>query len=240
MAFAVSDTVSGIDSDSGSSAGMSTMSDHELATNGWQDGRQAPIGYWRIPDDRMKRGRITMILYGQNSETREDIEAGVKLRKYGTYKTDAGQGGWQPWQDPYLAILQRNGLHEFDAQQILDLGWHRPPARNAKDSHKHIWKPIQALIDLGEDREEAILKFMPQLKGYDLKDYVCEFCPNRKFSQLAHLKNHESLMHKDHVLSRGIQEAIVNAQRENGGGQDAVAAAILELAKQLTVTKAAK
>lgn len=239
MATAI-DEISSIDSDVQRESGFANVGDAELVAKGWNDPKNAPLGYWRIPDDRMSRGRITTLLYGQNALERLERGDGIQLRRYGTYRSDGPTGSWHPWMDPFLAIVQKGGLHEFDAQQIIDLGWHRPPKRNAKDSHKIVWKPVQALIDLGTDQDEAVRTIMPQLKGRDLKDYACEFCPNRvPFSELAHLKNHESLMHKDHVLSRGIQEAIVNAQKETGSGQGEIVNAILELVKQMAASQPA-
>jgi hypothetical protein len=240
MAIAIEDAVAGIDSDSSYESGFASLGERELQAKGWNDPRNAPIGYWRIPDDRMPRGRITMLQYGQNALERIEREAGVQLRNYGTYKSDGGIGAWKPWTDPFLGIVQRNGLAEFDAQQIVDLGWHRPPTRQSKDSHRAAWKPVQALIDDGMSQDDAVKTVMPQLRGRTLKDYICEFCPSRRFNTLANLKSHESLMHKDHVLSRGIQEAIVNSQKENGGGQEKIVEAILTLVQQLAGNKVAE
>lgn len=234
MALRVED----LDLDGQYEAGVNSLSEAELVAKGWNDPRAAPIGYWRIPDARMTRGRVTLLQYGMNALER--LERGhQQLRAYGTYKSDNGPGGWVPWQDPYLGIVQRDGLREFDAQQILDLGWYRRPGRMAKQSHREVWKRIQTLIDDGMTEEVAVRTVLPQLREHDLRTYVCDYCPDRQFASAALVRRHESLAHREDVRSREIRDSISEALRESGANQGSVVTAIEHLVQAMAAQQAA-
>lgn len=219
-----------VDADVGGSLdGYSELSEAQMVAKGWSDPRAAAVGYWRIPDDRMPRGRITLSQCGINAyeRTRRDY---VELTKYGTFKSNGGPGSWQPWRDPWLGIVQsrRNGLAEFDAQQIIDLGWHRRPKRSDHESHKQIWRKIDDLMERGLDERAALDRVFPQLVGIEFTDVGCGLCPGRVFANTDLLHRHESIVHKEAVASRQTREAISLAVSEAGGDNAKLMAVITE------------
>lgn len=225
-----------VDLDTQYAEGVNTVSEIETA-NRWTDPRNAALGYWRVPDDRMPRGRITLLQYGHNSMERID-RGHQRLPRYGTYKSDGGAGAWKPWQDPFLGIVQRDGLREFDAQQLIELGWYRAPGRLAKSSHRELWKKVTAAMDLGLTQEDAVIHVMPQLAGHDLGEYRCEICPDRVFSSTQLLRRHEALSHPEDVRSREIRDSVAGAIRESGGNQQSVVEAIEALVRQMAMQQA--
>lgn len=234
MAIRVEDV--DVNSDSQYMDGVNTFSEIETAKR-WSDPRNAPLGYWRIADNRMTRGRITLLPYGHNSMER--IERGyLALRRYGTYKSDGGASAWKPGNDPFLGIVQAGGLAEFDAQQLIDLGWYRKPGRNAKSSHLEVWKKVTAAMEQGLSQEDAVLKVMPQLEGRDLGEYQCELCPDRVFASRTLLRRHESMSHPEDVRSREIRDSVAGAIRESGSNQTSVIDAIEALVKQMAMQQA--
>lgn len=217
-----------------SASDSQVMSEQDLVARGWNDPRVSPLGYWRIPDDRMTDTgfRITILQYGANSNERTE-RGHEKIPRYGTYKANDSMGQWRPWTDPYLAIVQRGGIREFDAQQIIDLGWQWRPTRQAKDSHKQLWKAVDAAMAGGLSETDAIYAVMPQLRGRDLTAYLCEFCPGRKFPSSASLHSHQANRHEANVRSKEIQNAITGAMKQSNGGNDELKQAMAVILKLL-------
>lgn len=174
----------------------------------------APMGYWRKPD-----GHIILSQYGENGTERKLDRGFTRLgARYGTYSSSAiGES-----KDPLYPLVAKGGLVEMPAEQIIQLGWHRRPDRNARRSHRLVESLIeQAMQQHGTDRESARLLVMPQLTGHDLTDYLCAACPGRWFTSEGAVLNHESVMHKDAVQSRSIGMAVAQAQ---GGSAPSIAA----------------
>lgn len=231
-----------IDGEIGTIDGVADVDAARLITHKWNDPRAGSLGYWRLPDDRMPRGRISLLQYGRNASDRLDREI-EQLRKYGAYKSNDRPGSWQPWKDPFLALVQRNGLPEFDAQQLVDLGWHRRPGRNAYQSHREIWRKVDELIERGMDEIDARNRVMPQLIEHDVADVSCELCPGKTFSGLSPrvataLKHrHDSIVHKEEVRSRETRDAIAQAVSESGGQNADLMAVIAEAIKMLAANQ---
>lgn len=222
----------------GSIDGFQELPESRLITSRWNDPRAGSVGYWRVRDDRMTRGRITLLPYGRNAGERQDREQDyVQLRRYGSYKSNDAPGSWQPWRDPFLAIIQRGGIVEFDAQQIKDLGWHRRPVRNAYQSHRELWAKIDALMATGLSEREAIDQVMPALAGVIFEDAPCELCPGKIFSSLALKHRHDSIVHKEEVRSRETREAIAQAISESGGQNADLLSAITQAIQALAANQ---
>lgn len=212
-----------VDDDVGQIEGFTELAESRIVPPLWNDPRAATVGYWRCRDDRMPRGRITLLQYGRNAVERQDRESDYEqLRRYGQYKPNDKAGAWQPWRDPFLAIVQRGGLKEFDAYQLVELGWHRRPGRNAYQSHREVWRLIEAEQARGLDEREAVRAVLPQLAEHEFADVPCELCPGKTFSALSQaaavaLKHrHDSIVHKEEVRSRETREAIAAAISESG------------------------
>lgn len=225
-----------VDTEVASISGVSELTDQQMRAKGWltTDPREAPVGYWRLPDDRMERGRITLSQYGRNADDQLDREGYTRLRQYGTYKSNGGPGAWQPWRDPWLGIVQRNGLREFDRQQIIDLGWHRRPKRSDHESHRQVWQRIDALMtERGLTEREAIDRVFPQLVGVEFTDVGCNLCPGRIFATMAQKHKHDAVAHKEEVRSRETREAIAAAISESGQSNAELLAALTNVVTML-------
>lgn len=208
-----------VDAEVSNLSGVTELTDQQMRVKGWltTDPREAPLGYWRLPDARYPRGRITISQYGRNADDQIDREGYQRLRQYGTYKSNGGPGTWQPWRDPFLAIVQRDGLREFDAEQIIELGWHRRARRSDHDSHKAIWQRVDRLMaERGLSERQALDAVFPQLAGRELADVGCSLCPGRMFATLDQKHRHEAFAHKEEVRSRETRDAIAMAISESG------------------------
>lgn len=180
---------------------------------------EAPLGYWRKPD-----GYIILSQYGENG-TEKKLDRGFERlgSKYGSYAS-AGTRTWHPSQDPLYPLVAKGGIVEMPAKQIRELGWHRPPDRAAKASHRTLEAQIQRVMqERVLPREEALLVVAPQLRGVDLTDYSCAACPGRWFPSEAAMLAHESVVHRDAVQSRSIGNAVAAAQAGQSGAADQTA-----------------
>lgn len=211
---------------------VGTLSGHESA-------------YWKTPATHPNQaGFVTTLPIGANAVERF-FNGWITLQpQYGAFNMAQGADGWSVKDDPYLRIIQRGGLKEFPAQQVVNLNWHRRPGRLSKRSHKLIWERIDALIGQGASETEAILAAIPQLREEQLQSWGCEFCPDRVFNEEIHLKRHESVMHADDVRSRETREGLKMALREGagvGGGQlpEMLITALASIAKDSKETQAA-
>lgn len=207
----------------------------------WSDPVRAGVSYFRIPDRRMERGRITLMENGQNAMERVMYREYVMLQRYGGYHGASHPADWQRV-DVYLGIIQRGGIHEFDAQQIIDLCWHYRPGRDATDSHRLIWRDIDRYIDQGMSEQDAVYTVMPQLVGRDLTIQTCEACgPERRFSTAESVRQHRAIMHKADVQTLGTRDAIAQAiqQGSSGGGADMTQLidVMTQLVQQLAATQ---
>jgi hypothetical protein len=187
----------------------------------WSDPVRAGVSYFRVPDRRMERGRITLLENGQNASERVMYREYVILNRYGGYHGASHPADWQRV-DVFLGIIQRGGIHEFDAQQLVDLCWHYRPGRDATDAHRLIWRDIDRYIGQGMTEADAVYTVMPQLVGRDLTIQTCEACgPERRFSTAESVRQHRAIMHKSDVQTLGTRDAIAQAiQQGNGGGAD--------------------
>lgn len=188
---------------------------------------EAPLGYWRKPN-----GHIILAQYGENG-TEKKLDRGFERlgSKYGSYAS-AGTRTWNPATDPLYPLVAKGGLREMPGEQIKLLGWHRPPDRTAKASHRAVEEMVQRVVaERRCERIEGVLTVMPQLLGMDLSDYVCAACPGRWFPTEAAMLAHESVMHKDAVQSRSIGSAVAQAQARQGAeaASDASTDALLTL-----------
>lgn len=217
----------------------------QRTADNWQDPVRAGLSYYRVPDRRMPRGRITLLQNGMNAMEMMEYRAYQSLRaQYGGYKSANQVGDWQR-SDPYLGIVQRRGLHEFDALQIHENKWHHAPSQDATTTHLVIWQQITARIDAGADRESAILAVLPQLAGWDLAEYPCSLCPRRvggPFATLDGLESHRSVMHRENVQTEGTRDAVAAALQTSGGDMtkliEALSAVAAGLAAQQVATAA--
>lgn len=222
---------------------VTEYSERQMVAKGFStaDPREARLGYWRLPDDRMERGRIVIAQYGRNADDQIDIDGHQRLRRYGEYKSNGGPGAWQPWRDPWLGIVQRNGLREFDRQQIIDLGWHRRPKRSDHESHKQIWQRVDALMtEQGMAEREALDRVFPQLAGVAFTDAGCNLCPARVFANLEQKHKHDAVAHKEEVRSRETREAIAAAISESGQSNTELLSALTNVVTMLAQGQAAE
>jgi hypothetical protein len=195
----------------------------------WQDPVRAGVSYFRVPDRRTARGRITLLENGANAMERVMYREYVMLQRYGGYHGANHPADWQR-NDPYLGIIQRGGIHEFDAEQILDLTWQYRPGREATQSHRILWEQIDALIAQGVPEADAILTVIPQLAGRDLTIQTCEACgPDRRFRDAESVRQHRSIMHKDDVQTVGTRDAIAQALQSSGGNMDQLITVMAQL-----------
>ncbi len=208
----------------------------------WSDPVRAGLSYYRVPDQRMPRGRITLLQNGNNAIEMIEYRDYQSLRsRYGGFKSANQIGDWQR-NDPYLGIVQRNGLHEFDPQQVHDLKWHHAPTRDSSTSHLVIWQRIQARLDAGMDREAAILAVLPQLEGWDLAEYPCALCPGRvggAFATPETLEAHRSVMHKENVQTEGTRDAVSAALQTSGSNMGDLVSALTLLVEQMAAQQVA-
>lgn len=186
----------------------------------WRDPIRSGVAYFRIPDQRMPRGRIALLQNGQNAMERVMYRGQVMLNRYGDYRGAGHPADWQHT-DPYLAIIQRGGGFEFDAAQIIDLQWHYRPDIAATRSHRLIWDEIDRLIRQGASEDDAVLEVVPQLAGVDRTIQTCEACgPDRRFRDAESVRMHRSIMHPSDVQSVGTREAIAQALQAGGGSME--------------------
>lgn len=224
-------------------AGLTELDERTQRTaDNWQDPVRAGLSYYRVPDRRMQRGRITMLQNGNNAMEMIEHRGYQSLRStYGGYKSANQIGDWQRT-DPYLGIVQRGGLHEFDAQQIHDLKWHHQPTDDSGTTHRLIWLKIQQQMALGLDHDTAVLAVLPQLAGWDLAEYPCKLCPNRvggAFTSAQSLEGHRSVVHKENVQTEGTRDAVAAALSTAGSGTTDLVAAITALVQQMATQQAA-
>lgn len=186
----------------------------------WRDPVRAGVAYFRAPDERMPRGRIILQQNGQNATERVMYRGWTMLRQYGDYHGAGHPADWQHT-DPHLAIIQRGGIVEFDAPQILDLQWHYRPGPGATRSHLLLWREIDRLIDQGMTEDDAVATVMPQVAGVDRTVRTCEACgPDRRFRDAESVRAHRSVMHPDDVQAVGTREAISQALQSGTGGME--------------------
>lgn len=205
----------------------------------WTDPVRAGVSYFRIPDRRMERGRITLMENGANAMERVMYREYTMLQRYGGYHGASHPADWQRV-DVYLGIIQRGGLHEFDAQQIIDLCWHYRPGRDATDSHRLIWRDIDRLIDQGLSEQDAVYTVMPQMAGRDLTIQTCEACgPERRFSTAESVRQHRAIMHKADVQTLGTRDAIAQAIQQGSGGGAGDMTQLIDVMTQLVQQLAA-
>ena len=205
----------------------------------WQDPVHAGVSYFRIPDARMERGRITLLENGANATERVMYRDYAMLSRYGNYHGANHPADWQRT-DVYLGIIYSGGLHEFDAEQIMDMTWHYRPGRDASQSHRLIWEKIDRLVAEGYEESEAVYAVMPQLAGRDLTVQTCEKCgPRRFFRDAEAVRSHRSIMHKDDVQTMGTRDAIAQALQAGGGNMDQLITVMAQLVEQLAAQNAA-
>jgi hypothetical protein len=199
----------------------------------WSDPVRAGVSYFRVPDRRMPRGRITLLENGQNATERVMYREYQILQRYGGYRGANHPGDWQRT-DVYLAIVMQGGLHEFDPEQILEMTWHVRPNNDSSRSHRVIWEKIDALIASGLSEQQAIVAVFPQLDGRDLTPAFCEACPGRLFKDAEAVRGHRSVMHKEDVQTMGTRDAIAQAlvTGGNGAGLDRLADAMTAMLDQ--------
>lgn len=184
----------------------------------WSDPVRAGVSYFRVPDDRMPRGRITLMQNGQNATERVMYRDYQLLRQYGGYHGASHPADWQR-NDVYLGIIADGGIGEFDAEQILDMTWHYRPGRNASESHRLIWRAIDRLTAQGMLEADAVYAVMPQIEGHDLTVQTCEKCgPEKRFRDAEAVRHHRAVMHKDDVQTLGTRDAIASAIQAGGSG----------------------
>lgn len=200
----------------------------------WADPVRAGVAYFRVPDRRMARGRITLLENGQNATERVMYRDYQLLRQYGSYHGANHVGDWQR-NDVYLGIVLDGGLGEFDAEQVQELCWYVRPGRDASESHRVIWQQIDRLIAQGMSEQDAVLAVLPQMAGRDLAEYTCEACgTDRHFPGPDALRQHRSVMHKEDVQTLGTRDAIAQALTAAGGGAglDRLAEAMTQMVEQ--------
>lgn len=203
----------------------------------WLDPIRAGLAYYRMPDKRMPRGRIVLLQNGMNAMEMIQYRDRQALSRYGGYHGANQINDWQRT-DPFLGIVQRGGIHEFDAEQILELGWHFEPGDGAGGAHRFLWARIWPRIDAGESREEAVCAVMPQLEGHDLADYPCALCPGRHFIRAEHRDAHRSVMHKENVQTEGTRDAVAAALATSGSNMGDLVSAITLLVEQMAAQRA--
>lgn len=205
----------------------------------WSDPVRAGVSYFRIPDQRMTRGRITLLENGGNATERVMYRDYVMLRQYGGYHGANHPADWQR-NDVYLGIIQRGGIHEFDTHQIMDMTWHYRPGKTASRSHQIIWAEIDTLIARGMAEDDAVLKIMPQLAGIDRTIQTCEKCGgDRRFRDAESVQQHRSIMHPDDVQTLGTRDAIAQAIQAGGGNMDRLIDVMAALVEQLAAQNTA-
>lgn len=176
---------------------------------------EAPMGYWKKPTD----GSVFLAQYGENGLDHKLKRDFTRLHQYGEFAS-AGTRTWDPVSDPFYPLVVKGGLKELPAAQIKELGWHRPPSRDAKASHRAVEQLIrQVMTERSLARDEALLAVMPQLRDVDLTDWTCVSHPGRFFPTEAAKVNHDAVMHKEAIQSESIGRAVASA---NGGGNDAL------------------
>ncbi len=214
----------------------------QRTADNWADPVRAGVSYYRVPDRRMPRGRITLLQNGNNAMEMIEHRGYQSLRpKYGGYKSANQIGDWQR-SDPYLGIVQRGGLHEFDAQQIHDLKWHHTPTQDATTTHLVVAQHIQSRVNAGATRDEAILAVLPQLAGWDIAEYPCALCPGRiggPFATLANLEAHRSVQHRENVQTEGTRDAVAAALQTSGGDMSKLIEALTAVAAGLAAQQVA-
>lgn len=206
----------------------------ERAPRKWSDPVRSGVSYFRVPDARMARGRITLLANGQNAMERVMYRDYQLLRQYGSYHGANHPADWQRT-DVYLGIIYDGGLHEFDADQIIELCWQYRPGREASQSHRLIWAEVDRLIGQGMTEMDAVYATMPQIAGRDLARQTCEACgPDRLFKDADAVRQHRSVMHKEDVQTFGTRDAIAQALQAGGGGAgiDRLAEAMSALVEQ--------
>lgn len=203
----------------------------------WADSVRAGVSYFRVPDQRMPRGRIALLQNGANATERVMYRGYQMLQQYRSYRGANHPADWQ-MTDPYLAIVQRGGLHEFDAEQIIDLQWQYRPGRTAPASHRLIWEKIDALIAGGASEAEAVYAVLPQIEGHDLTRHACETCPGRLFRDAENVRHHRAVMHKADVQTLGTRDAIAQALQAGGSDMGQLIGALTALVEQLAAQQA--
>jgi hypothetical protein len=168
-------------------------------------------GYWKDP----VTGWVSVLPVGMNA-TQQLMDGYRPLQRFGFFFSSNGFGGWSPHNDPFLRLVEMNGLDELPAEQIVSLNWHREPKGADKQSHKLVWLQVKRYLNQGLSKDEALVAVFPQLADVidSLRDWVCEFCPDKRFNQEVHLKKHESVVHQDDVRSRETRDSIAIAMRE--------------------------
>ncbi len=199
----------------------------------WQDPVRAGVSYFRVPDDRMVRGRITLLENGQNAVERVMYRDYALLRRYGGYHGASHPADWQRT-DVYLGIIGQGGIHEFDAEQIKDMTWHYRPGRDASQSHRLIWQAVDRYMAQGMTEQDAVYTVMPQLVGHDLTVQTCEKCgPNRRFRDAEAVRSHRAIMHKADVQTVGTRDAIAQALQAGGSDMGQLVSALTALVEQM-------
>jgi hypothetical protein len=206
----------------------------------WLDPIRAGLAYYRMPDRRMPRGRIVLLQNGMNAMEMIQYRDRQTLSRYGGYHGANQINDWQRT-DPFLGIIQRGGIHEFDAEQIIDMQWHYEPGPDAGGAHRWLWERIGNLMQRdGLSREEAVCRVMPQLAGYDLEDYPCALCPGRHFTQPEHRDAHRSVMHPDNVQTEGTRDAVAAALATSGSNMGDLVSALTLLVEQMAADRQAQ
>lgn len=203
----------------------------------WMDPVRAGLSYYRMPDRRMPRGRIVLLQNGMNAMEMIQYRDRQALGRYGGYHGANQINDWQRT-DPYLGIVQRGGIHEFDAEQILEMQWQFPPGQDAGGAHRFLWERIGGLMRAGLSQDDAILNVMPQLAGHDLNDYPCALCPGRHFTKPEHRDAHRSVMHKENVQTEGTRDAVAAALATSGSNMGDLVSAITLLVEQMAQQQA--
>jgi len=183
-------------------------------------------GYWKKPD-----GTITFGSYTVNGMRSYTIKGFMPLSQYGQFTTafDARRR-LDPMIDPYRHMLEQGGIKEVTQAQIVELGWHRKP-------HAVLARAMQRLMEQGYWESEALTTIMPQLKGFERRDVLCQTCPGRVFNSQDELERHE-IIHREDVQTRRLGESISSALAGSAQANEPILKMLAEAIQMLSINVA--
>lgn len=121
-------------------------------------------------------------------EERMRDKGATPLPQYGMYNQEQLGDGMRPLlANRYRYILEKGGAHEFTAEQIIELGWHKRC-------------PVPGIV-------------FPQLEGVTLDDFKCPYCPNRLFYTDSGLLRHTQAMHAGKSEMQELAQSIRDTVR---------------------------
>ena len=180
------------------------------------DSNNVRYGYWRKPDGWLTFGQL-----GANAIDRF-YRGWMVVQGYGTFDPPRDASASGPIGDPFLHLIEHNGAKELPADQVLSLGWHRPPGPTAKRSHRLVWERVQAFERTGLDQRVALQAVFPTLADVDWVDLDCSLCPGRWFNgrtqdEAASLRHkHELIVHVEDARTRELRDSITQALGSSG------------------------